>query len=145
MRWKLRRRCVFRAWQRLCKKDNSAQLRFPFPSVDAVNTPFSFTRRNVLRPAYGPFNLQNRWCRLASSLEVPMASTPPRTSSLNTDFHDDLSNFSSLGRSTTADIAWRSLLDLPLQSKRNPMPAFVNMHRYRDSRQLLRFKGCAKS
>ena len=27
-------------------------------------TPFSFTRRNVLRPAYGPSNLQNRWCQV---------------------------------------------------------------------------------
>ena len=50
--------CLF--WVRLCKRDNSAQLRFRFPSVDALNTPFSFARRNVLRPDYGPSNLQNR-------------------------------------------------------------------------------------
>ena len=25
------------------RKDNSAELRFPFPSVDALNAPFSFT------------------------------------------------------------------------------------------------------
>ena len=66
-----------------------------------------------------------------------MASTSPRTLSLDTDFHEDSSNVSSLGRSTTADIAWRSLLDLPLQSKRNPMPTFVNMYRYRDSGEIV--------
>ena len=49
------------------------------------------------------------------------------------------------GRSATADIAWRFLLELPLQLKRNPMAAFVNMYRYRESGELLRFKGCAKS
>ena len=40
-----------------------------------------------------------------------MASTLPRTPSLNTDFHDDSSNVSSLGRSATAYITWRSLLN----------------------------------
>ena len=157
MKWKLRRRFVFRAWQGclfwawLCKKDNSA---FRFHRL----TPFYFTRRNVLRPAYGPSNLKNHCCQvdvcfrpatfdggLASSLEVPMASAPPRTPSLNTDFHDDSSNVSSLGRSATAHIARRSLPDLPLRSKRNPMPPFVNMHQYKESGQLLRFKGCGKS
>jgi len=68
------------------------QLRFPtaFPSDQAENTPFSFTRRDVLRPTYGPsykivvfksiLSLfgQLRWDP-ASSLEVPMDSTPSPT------------------------------------------------------------------
>ena len=46
------------------QKDNSAQLRFLFPWVDALNTPFSFTRRNALQLAYGPSNLQNCRCQV---------------------------------------------------------------------------------
>ena len=48
------------------------------------------------------------------------------------------------GRSATADIAWTSLLDLPLQSKRNPDGHFRQLDRCRESREMLRFEGCAK-
>ena len=32
--------------------------------LSLLNTPFPFTSRNVLRPAYGPSNSQNRWCQV---------------------------------------------------------------------------------
>ena len=67
------------------------------------------------------------WLPVSKYPWIQLRREPPRS----TDFHDDSSNVCSLGRSATADVAWRPLLDLPLQSKRNPMAALVNMYRYR--------------
>ena len=62
----------------------------------------------------------------ASSLDAPKeSSTPPQTP------RRVVQCFLS-GRSATADISWRSFLDLWLQSKRNPMATFVNMYRCRE-------------
>ena len=60
------------------------------------------------------------------------AANPPRP----TEFPDESSNVSSLGRSATADITRP-----PAVIK---MTAFVDLYQSRESGELLRFKGCAK-
>ena len=59
---------------------------------------YGFQSRSIHRPNFG--------------------ANPPRRRG----FHDEPSNVSSLACSAPADIAWRSFLDLPLQSKRNRWP-----------------------
>ena len=145
---------MFWAW--LCWKDNSAfPRRFHLLSTKlTLNTPFSSTRREALRcnPLMGPPTCKivgvKSMLSLSGQLRLEYGSQsrsthqvrhkPPRR-------NDGPSSVSSLGCSATFDIAWRSLLHLPLQSKRNPMAAFINMYRYRESGESLGFKACTKS
>ena len=78
---------------------------------------------------------QLRW-GTASSLAAPIHSTPPQTPLVEGEASNDVVQ--------RADTAWRSLPDLPLESDRNPMAAFVKS-RYKQYRQSLGFKAGAKS
>ena len=71
------------------------------------------------------FSLDVSWIRLRRE--------PP---SLRMEFPDESSNVSSLGRSATADARPPAVIK---------MTAFVDLYRSRESGELLRFKGCAKS
>ena len=88
-------------WVWLCEKDNSA---FPrrfhqLTTKLTLNTPFSSTRRDALRPTYGPSYLRYRWCSAsfdggtASSLKAPIDSTPPQTPFLKGGFMASLPMF----------------------------------------------------
>ena len=81
-----------------------------------------------LLPLFG----QLRWDP-ASTPGFDFAAEAPR----RMEFHDESSNVSSLGQSATADIT-RPLAVIK-------MTAFVDLYRTRESGELFRFKGCAKS
>ena len=94
------RNCLFRVW--LCVKDNSADTKHTF-------------RQEEMRPTYGPSYLQRRCCQV----DVVILRTHRKFDSAATsrmDFHNELSIVSSLCRSASADISWRSLLNFLLSS-----------------------------
>ena len=119
--------------------------------------PFASTRRDALLHLWALLlakSLVSSRCCLcsasfdggtASSLEAPIHPTPPGTPPRRRGFHDEPSIVSSLCCSAAADIAWSPLLDLSLQSKRNPMAPLVNMYRCRESGESSGFKASGKS
>ena len=158
---KMRGKGVGRAlvWVWLCEKDNSAfPQRFHPLTTQAKPQPTLNKSCSATRmppdPLMGPLTckslVSSRCCHCSVSFygttafihRFNSAANPPRRRGV----HEEPSNISFLCSSATADmIAWRSLPDLPLESERNPMIAFVNMSRYKQSGQSLGFKAGAKS
>ena len=111
-----------------------------------TSKPISFTRRHTLWALLFAKSLLSNRCRLCSANFdriqllvskypwIRLHSEPP---SLRMEFPDESSNVSSLGRPATADITRP-----PTVIK---MTAFFDLYRSRESGELLRFKGCAKS
>ena len=107
------------------------------PTV-STSKPISFTG-NI---PYGPSYLQSRSCQIDVVFVRPTSmgsSFYPRIRLRRgpPEFPDESSNVSSLRRSATADITRP-----PAVIK---MTSFVDLYRYRESGEPLRFKGCAKS
>ena len=142
-------------WVWLRKKDNSA---FPqrfrlFTTKPTLNTPFSFTRMScdswtlLLTKSL----VSSRCCLCsvsfdggtASSLEVRIDSTPPQTALVKRSFVTSRPMFLHWvvqPLSTSPDNAY-----LASRCKIKTMADFVSMYGDRESEELLRFKGCAKS
>ena len=142
-------------WVWLRKEDNSA---FPqrfrlFTTKPTLNTPFSFTRRMSCDPwalLLTKSLVSSRCCLCsvsfdggtASSLEVCINSTPPQTALVR-----------SFVTSRPMFLHWvvqplSTSPDDPYSASRwkiKSMADFVSMYGDRESEELLRFKGCAKS
>ena len=143
-------------WVWLRKKDNSA---FPqrfrlFTTKPTLNTPFSFTRRMSCDPwalLLTKSLVSSRCCLCsvsfdggtASSLEARMDSTPPQTAPVKRSFvtiRPMIPPWVVQPLSTSPDNAY-----LASRCKIKTMADFVSMYGDRESEELLRLKGCAKS